>query len=345
MNPLEIFKPGVHVATDGRRYEFTEADCREFVESYDPTVYQSPLVKGHPKADEPRFGSVKRLELSAGNIVRAESERIDPDFAEEVKSGKFPYLSASLYTRKSPANPKPGKLYLRHVGFLGAVPPAIKGMKQTIASFADSSEEAITVAFAEIKVNKGESGEITLEFAEIQHKEDPMDPVATALASKQAELDKQKAELDKKTVSFSERENSLNQREADIAKKEREQKRQANLDFVEGKIKEARIPLEAKLGLVDFMCHLDDQEAIEFSEPGKEARKETPLAFFKSFIGSLMPSVEFGERLLDEEEKLPDTADPKVIAQAATKFRNEQRNSGIDISFAEAVEHVVKGGK
>ena len=38
-------------------------------------------------------------------------------------------MSISLFLPKSSANPKPGKLYLKHVGFLGAAAPAVPGLK------------------------------------------------------------------------------------------------------------------------------------------------------------------------------------------------------------------------
>lgn len=47
-----------------------------------------------------------------------------------------------------PANPKPGAYYLRHVGFLGAQPPAVKGLAPV--EFAESPEDdLLLVEFAD----------------------------------------------------------------------------------------------------------------------------------------------------------------------------------------------------
>lgn len=54
---------------------------------------------------------------------------MNPDFVEAVKSGAYKKISVSLYGPESPNNPLPGHYYLRHVGFLGAQPPAIKGLQ------------------------------------------------------------------------------------------------------------------------------------------------------------------------------------------------------------------------
>lgn len=69
--------------------------------------------------------------LAAGDDgLNAEPHQVDPEFAEMVNAGRFKKISASFYTPDAPNNPVPGVYYLRHVGFLGAQPPAVKGLKQ-----------------------------------------------------------------------------------------------------------------------------------------------------------------------------------------------------------------------
>ncbi|MDL6388248.1 peptidase, partial [Escherichia coli] len=69
---------------------------------------------------------------------------LDPQFAEMVTDGRFKKVSASFYLPDSPSNPKPGVLYLRHVGFLGAQPPSVKGLKQV--SFSEQEEGVVEFA-------------------------------------------------------------------------------------------------------------------------------------------------------------------------------------------------------
>ena len=83
---------------------------------------------GHPKDNAPAYAWVKGLSLE-GDTLKAELTQIDPEFSEMVQMGRFKKISASFYLEDSPHNPKPGKLYLRHVGFLGAMPPAVKGLR------------------------------------------------------------------------------------------------------------------------------------------------------------------------------------------------------------------------
>ena len=45
-----------------------------------------------------------------------------------MRQGAYKKISASFFSTDSPRYPAPGTLYLRHVGFLGAQPPAVKGL-------------------------------------------------------------------------------------------------------------------------------------------------------------------------------------------------------------------------
>lgn len=141
-NVIEIFKPGRHTAMNGEVIEFTEADLRATAAAYDSKLHEAPLVIGHPKLDAPAHGWVKSLAYSG--TLDAEPHQVDAAFAELVQAGRFKKVSASFFTPDSPHNPKPGVYYVRHVGFLGAQPPAVKGLKN--ASFADHGEGVIEFA-------------------------------------------------------------------------------------------------------------------------------------------------------------------------------------------------------
>lgn len=134
---LHIFFAGTHTATDGTRHEFTEAAIADLAESYDPALSGAPLVVGHPKLDDPAYGSVSALRVDGKHLYAVPAE-VEPQFAELVNAGRFPKISASIYLPDSPGNPKPGHHYLRHVGFLGAAAPSLKGLKRPQLSFGAS---------------------------------------------------------------------------------------------------------------------------------------------------------------------------------------------------------------
>lgn len=139
MKLIEIFKPGRQTAMSGEVVEFSEDDLRATAESYDPKLHEAPLVIGHPKTDDPAYGWVQSV--SYDGVLGVVPHQVDTAFAEMVNAGRFKKVSASFYKPDSPNNPKPGVYYIRHVGFLGAQPPAVKGLKS--ASFAASDDGVI----------------------------------------------------------------------------------------------------------------------------------------------------------------------------------------------------------
>ncbi len=136
--PLNIFKAGKHTASNGSLHEFSEDTVQEIVDSYDPALFMAPMVVGHPQANMPAYGWAKSLSYDERTGIEAEPDQVDPEFADMVNAGRFKYISASIYAPDSPYNPKPGSYYLRHIGFLGAQPPAVKGLRP--AEFADASD-------------------------------------------------------------------------------------------------------------------------------------------------------------------------------------------------------------
>jgi hypothetical protein len=125
---LQIFKPGRHTAMSGDVLEFSEADLVATAKAYDPAKHEAPLVVGHPRTDDPAYGWVQSLH-SDGHAIEAGTKEVDPAFAELVNTKKFKKISASFYAPDAPNNPVPGVYYLRHVGFLGAAAPAVKGLR------------------------------------------------------------------------------------------------------------------------------------------------------------------------------------------------------------------------
>lgn len=144
--PIQIFKPGKHTAMSGQSFAFSESDLAATVAAYDPAKYEAPLTIGHPKHDKPRFGGVGALSYSEG-FMDAQPKDVLPEFAEWVGKKMFTSVSASFYAPDAPNNPVPGVYYLRHVGFLGAQPPAVKGLNQHGLSF--SADEQGVIEFSD----------------------------------------------------------------------------------------------------------------------------------------------------------------------------------------------------
>lgn len=302
MNRIEIFKPGRFVAMNGRRYEFTEADLQATATAYDPALHEAPMVVGHPKDDAPAYGWGKALEFADGGLHFI-PDQVDPAFAELHRAGRFKKRSASFYAPDDANNPVPGVYYLRHLGFLGAQPPAVKGLKA--ANFADQpgavtvefgewSDQTIARIFRKVKnffiekygkaeadkvIDEWELEEITREalrpapapaepvepgFSEPPTKEESMTP--EELKQKEAELAAREAKLTEQSAEFAERERAG--RRADLAA------------YVDDGIKAGKFHPAEKAGLVEFLETLQGSPEIAFGE-GKAGSPET---FFRDFV-------------------------------------------------------------
>jgi hypothetical protein len=113
---IPIFKTGTHTDSRGNIKDWTEWDLDNIVEKFDPKT-SAPIVIGHPQHNTPAFGWVEGLKR-VGQILYYKPMQVVEEFREMVNKGLFKKRSISL-------NPD---LTLRHIGYLGAMSPAIKGL-------------------------------------------------------------------------------------------------------------------------------------------------------------------------------------------------------------------------
>lgn len=115
---LEVFKSGTHTSGNGVTKTYTDDDLNNMAKLYnEQKEHEAPLVLGHPKTDDPAFGWAKELK-KAGNKLLAYVDGISDGIVDAVKKGSYKKISIALY---------PDGL-LRHIGLLGATPPAVKGL-------------------------------------------------------------------------------------------------------------------------------------------------------------------------------------------------------------------------
>jgi len=170
-NWLEIFKPGRHVTASGQEISFSEADVSATARAYNPELHVAPLVVGHPAMDDPAYGWTQSLAF-ADHRLTALPVNVDPAFAELVNARRFSNISAAFYPPNSPNNPVPGVYYLRHVGFLGAHPPAVKGLKTPSFASGDSMMDVIYFEFGEVSQRQGDNADIARRVQDYKAKMD-----------------------------------------------------------------------------------------------------------------------------------------------------------------------------
>lgn len=162
---IEIFKAGRHRPMSGKEIEFTQADVEAIATAFDPSLGAVPVVIGHPKANHPAYAWAENVFVE-GDILKATLKDIDPAFAEIVRAGRYKRISSALFGPDSLNNPVPGQYYLRHIGFLGAAAPAVKGLKDVELAgdeddwlqFGDPQVEAVSAHYEEqIRAMKAEA--------------------------------------------------------------------------------------------------------------------------------------------------------------------------------------------
>lgn len=372
MKPVEIFKPGKHTASDGREFNFTEAQVREAVESYNPELHEAPIVIGHPTGSAPAYGWVKGLALDKkGGIVIADPHQVEPQFEEMVKEGRFKKRSAAFYLPDTPGNPTPGKLYLHHVAFLGAKPPAVKGLKDAefsadatgVVEFSDwfmrdsaglwrSLRDFFIEQFGLEKTEAflpswridalqaeaaKEAATGTAAYSEHQQETDVL--TQQQLEERERKLAADKAALEAQRAEFAEREKTLraNETAAQLATRRRE-----CAEFVDAQVKEGRVLPAQRDGLVAFMAALPAEGIVEFGE-GDKAVKKPSAEWLRGYISAQPKVVEFGERGAGGAERI-DTGnaerDGREIGKRAAEFQESERKAGRTVSIDVAVQHV-----
>lgn len=118
---IEIFKGGKQTDSSGRDHDGDEV-IDKIVEKFNPGHHEPPIVIGHPKDNAPAYGWVEGLKTMFKNGVKLllmKAKGIVPEFENMVKKGMLKKRSISVYPDGS----------LRHVAFLGAAPPAVKGLE------------------------------------------------------------------------------------------------------------------------------------------------------------------------------------------------------------------------
>jgi len=115
---IEVFKTGTHTSGNGVTKTYQDEDLDNMAKLYnDQKDHTAPLVLGHPATDDPAYGWVKELK-KAGDKLLAYVDEVSDDIVKAVKDGAYKKVSIALY---------PDGL-LRHIGLLGATPPAVKGL-------------------------------------------------------------------------------------------------------------------------------------------------------------------------------------------------------------------------
>ena len=392
MKRIHFFRPGRHTAMSGQTIEFSEADLARAAQVYDPTVHEAPLVVGHPKGDLPAYGGVAAVHVANGDL-EAEPCDVDPAFEELVRTKRFGKVSASWYAPGSPQHPLAGTdnhdtWYLRHIGFLGAQPPAVKGLRavefgeadEGVVEFGESARFAwgsISAAMrglrewligergletadkvlpnfylsdleAAAKEARDAPAEVAPSLSPSYSEGDPALPNPTAktedLAERQAQLDARQAQLDAREAQLVASERQA----AEFAEAQARQSKEARdaqcVAFADGLVTAGQLRPADKPRVVALMQGFAaDATVLEFAEGSQTETVAKPaLQVLQGFLLDVMPKqVDFSERGNKTPPPEVDMQSHHSITAAAVAFQEDERKAGREVSFEDAVQHVV----
>lgn len=320
---FEIFRSGERISADGSRWNITDADVQRAAEVYDPKLHEAPIVIGHPAMNAPAYGWVPKLAADGGSLT-AEFAQMDDGFAAAVRAGRYKKVSASFWPPGHPNNPVPDSYYLRHVGFLGAHAPAVKGLRAIefgaaedgVIEFSEAAHgiaarlwrnmrEWLIAQFGQDAADKVVPDWEIEGIKEMAARPDlPPDPVLFAdppptpqpnpqenpmsQEDQAAALAAEKAAREKAEADATQAKAELKKLQDEQAKDLRDADHQQNADFAEGLVKEGRLkPADKALvvQVLDFAEHPEHTTA-DFGE-GEAAK---PLgAALREFLAAVLP--------------------------------------------------------
>lgn len=343
---FEVFRTGFHKDSKGKVTNWTEATLDTIVAKYNPAQHEAPFVIGHPEINKPAWGWTAGLKRD-GQRLLAKGSQVVPEFAEMVEKGLFKKRSISLYP----------DLTLRHIGFLGAQPPAVKGLADI--AFADD-DNAVTIEFMEDwkssmmgrimqrlrewiidKFDTDTADRVVgqWEIDELKREPPTSDSSFSSSSNEEEDMDKEKIQeletkvngLMSKVTQFSEadktKETQIATLRSELDAERKKTKRQEFASFCDSLIDAGTLTPAQKGPALDFMEILDGEKEYEFSEPtdadANAKAKKAPIDAFKAFLQTLPKQIEFGERATKGAATTQDFSEEaqvaKTIASAAPR--------------------------
>jgi hypothetical protein len=336
ISDVEILRTGTHTASSGQVVKITDDDLSAIAANYNAELHEAPAVIGHPADNHPAYGWVKGLKV-VGDRLTATLDLV-PEFVEALRQGLFKKRSASIYPNLDGRG-----MYLRHVGFLGAVPPAIKALADI--NLKDDDKESYTLEFNErtkpmnwkdwfkkqIDIMPDDGAPMIIEAKReetpVQFTEEQVKQREVQAAEAAAKDAREKAELE-----FSEKTRKLEIEQAAATHKVSVKAKLEGLQ-TQGKV----IPAWMKAGLAEFVESLSHHTeanggmVINLAED----KKQTPYEWMISFLEALPKIVPLDEFAGGDKDTGKGGSEEKL-----TQLINEKLKAKPDIPYSMAFAEV-----
>lgn len=324
----EIFKIGEHTDASGKKRFWTENDLEQIVSNFSNSNPDVPICIGHPKQSAPAYGWVNSLK-KVGEKLCCDYKQVQNEFKNAVNNGLFKTRSVSI---------DPNTMTLRHIAFLGAQAPAIKGMEEFC--FSECQDEEIIEFSAEdfkfevIADTLARLRDLLIDKFDLETADKAVSKWSIEDIKKVVEMDKPEALAYAENLENLERNNEVTKieesnfaqeilaKDSKIADLEKElqkaqfEKKQKEInDFCEDAVSKGNILPAHKEKVVNILQSCSDVQ-MNFSEG--EEKPQTP-ELLKEFIGGLQ-TMDFSE--VATKTKLDGTKTADFSEYSADEWKN-----------------------
>lgn len=368
---IEVFRAGTHVDKEGKEISFSAADLDQMVSNV--SLGRPPAVIGHPKHNDPAYGwaELKR----DGESLFARFDDLHPAFEAGVESGAYRNRSLSVFKDAQHG------WRVKHVGWLGAQPPAIDGLKPVefsagatdcfefsamddccqVMAWGLSDVATVLRGLRDWVISRDglETADRVLPdwsissitSAATRLREQP--PEAAFSSSQEGALSLTQADLDRAVQETEARVRSelsaeFSKRDAQLTALQTERQNERIAAQIAGwKARGLVLPADEP-GLTEFMRALEAGTAAEFEfsrAEGATPLKKSPATWFAEFMSARKPVVKIGAQGDDAGAGAEvDVSDYRSLVDAAREYQFSQKQKGIEVSDEAAVAHVKQQG-
>jgi hypothetical protein len=364
---VQIFAAGTHTDSKGQTKEWTTSDLDEMVANHNAQDL-APMVIGHPKHDSPAWGWIGALKRE-GEALFAKFDKVHSKFIEWGEAGHIHNRSVKIL--KTPKGFRVG-----HIGFLGAMAPAVEGM-EALEFAADAEGDTYEFGWAD-GYRLGLVARMMRRMREIallkwgQEDADNLVPLYEVEDLERAAAE-EKSDPEKRLNHFNTPPNpettvsTFTQQQLDDAVAKARQEEQAkhnatvlklraaefsghmaeNRAFITGISQDEKgnvrlTPAQAE-GWAECLtfAQLAEGNALEFSfTAGDQSEKKLSVyEFLKGKLADLPVQLKLGQEQVRQDNKL-DLNDAVALEKAASEFVASEKEAGREITIAQAVTHI-----
>lgn len=357
---VEIFRAGTQTSSNGTTQTFSETDLDQMVANHS-SDHAIPHVITHNEMYSPfSYASGKELKRE-GKSLYVKSDQVEPQFSKLLEEGR-------LFNRSIRLTPAEQGYQVAHIAWLGAEPPAVKGMAPV--SFADTASgldfatampawgvDSIADLFAAVRdfvIDKHDLStadqilprwsidslrEIAKTMRDTKQQEFTQIPLeGNTVDITQEELDKQIAAATKAGKAAA---------QADFAKSEQKSAALLAKEKLAGRVlhytqhlndlKTAdgrpRLTPAQMQGLPETLAHMEISAPADFSVG--EDKTKTPLDYLQQLLGSIEPAVGKPQKPQGDDEN-----NGVITSKQISDYQAQQAGLGFRLTASEALSHL-----